>query len=432
MLPLALSLIVFFVGAVAATAGDYDITISEAEQKPYELGGKLEFGYLQHWLDNEAARYRLNYYNQDPGDYTQQGWALAELRGQYRLGNAQVKVLTHHQLTETEQTEEWLNKVYEAYVAVAPSPHLTVEAGKKAVLWGKGYAWNPAGFINRPKDPDDPELNLEGRTVVGAEFIKSFTSGKVQNLGLTAFVLPVIEDWANKELGNDGDFAYAAKFYLLWQDTDIDLIYSGGDTQPQSLGFDFAKNLAENIEVHGELAWQNDVRRTVLDAGGRATTFDKDTWSGLAGIRYLNAYDTTFIAEYYRNGSGYDRSQVSDFFAYQQTAYNQWWATGNAAVMQRANRATSPYYQQRNFGKDYGYLKISQKEPFDILYLTPWVAVMVNLQDVSANIQPGVTWAPVTNLELMARVGVAIGPSGTEFGEKQDDIRPEMRATWYF
>jgi hypothetical protein len=190
--------------------------------------------------------------------------------------------------------------------------------------------------------------------------------------------------------------------------------------------------LAENFEVHGELGFKKNVTRTVLDSTGQAKNSRQDQLSYLLGVSYLNAVETTFIAEYYHNGAGYDRREVDDFFAYQHWTYQQWLATGNDGYMQRADMATRPYYRQRNFGEDYFYLKITQKEPLDILYFNPWLAVIISLQDLSFNLQPGMTYTPVTNLELNFRMGIPVGPAGTEFGEKQDAVRPEMWARYYF
>ena len=47
-------------------------------------------------------------------------------------------------------------RLFEAYLSVKPSPAFIVEAGKKVMKWGKGYAWNPVSFIDRPKNPEDP------------------------------------------------------------------------------------------------------------------------------------------------------------------------------------------------------------------------------------------------------------------------------------
>jgi hypothetical protein len=416
----------------AALASEYDFAIPEAESTPYELGGKLEMRYSQQHLNPESARYRLNHFRADPGSYTDQLTLQAELKGSYKLGIAQLHLLTHHEYLVSSAEDDWFNRVYQAYVSLKPSANLTIEAGKKSYLWGKGYAWNPAAFINRSKDPDDPELNLEGYTVLGLDYIKSFTDSPLNNLGVTLLALPVMDDWENSSLGDDGDVNLAAKLYLLWHDTDLDFIYFGGPNQPDSFGFDFAKNLADNFEVHGEIGLKLDVDRKTLDADGSSSLSTEDQLSYLLGVRYLNSHDTTFVLEYYHNGAGYDGDELDDFFAYQFRAYEQWLESGDNRLMNRADQATRPYYRQRNYGQDYLYLKISQKEPFDILYFNPWVAMILNLEDMSFNLQPGMTYTPVTNLQITFRVAVPIGPPGTEFGEKQASARPELWIRYYF
>ncbi len=426
-----LGIMLFFVCATAY-AGEYAFTIPQAEKKSYEFGGRVETRYIYHRLDEDSTRYNLNHYQDDPGGDKHEWRGLVELSGSYRIGFLQVNLLTHHEYAATHEKDEWDNNIYEAYVSLTPTAHLTLDAGKKRILWGTGYAWNPAGFLNQPKDPDDPALNLEGRTLLGLDLIKSFAPGNLSNIGLTAMLLPIIDDWANEKFGEDGDINAAIKLYLLWYDTDLDFIYFDGPEQPRSLGFDFAKNLAENFEVHGELAFQEDVPHVVIHATGTARQTREDQLSCLLGIRYLNRYDTTFIAEYYHNGAGYSRNELDDFYIYQKTAFNQWQATQDFSLMQRAENITRPYYQQRNYGEDYFYLKISQKEPFDILYFNPWVATIVNLQDYSYNLQVGMTWMPLTNLELNFRVGIPIGAAKTDFGEKPDALRPEIWMRYYF
>ncbi|MCB2187066.1 MAG: hypothetical protein KQJ78_11655 [Deltaproteobacteria bacterium] len=416
----------------SAWAGEYDLNIPEAEKTPWELGGRLELRYVQHWLNDQSDRYRLNYYNSDPGAYTEEWRPQLELQGGYRQGKALFHFLTHFEYDETSDGGEWLNRVYEAFATLKPSANLALEGGKKSFSWGKGYAWNPAGFINRPKDPDDPELNQEGYSFLGLDFIKSFTSSSLSNLAFTALALPVLDGWENTSLGQSGDLNYACKLYLLWHDTDLDFIYFGGAHQPDSFGFDFAKNLAENLEVHGEVGYRMDVSRTLLNSTGQTTVSSQNELSYLLGIRYLNAVETTFIVEYYHNGAGYDAGELDDFFAYQTWAYQEWLATDNDQYMQRANMVTRPYYAQRNFGEDYLYFKATQKEPLDILYFNPWLAVILNLQDQSFNLQPGMTYTAVTDLELNFRMGIPFGPAGTEFGEKQDAVRTEIWARYYF
>ena len=44
-----------------------------------------------------------------------------------------------------------------------------------ALKWGKGYAWNPVGFVERANGPNDVELAHEGYTMVAADFIRNFS-----------------------------------------------------------------------------------------------------------------------------------------------------------------------------------------------------------------------------------------------------------------
>jgi hypothetical protein len=413
-------------------AGEYDFTIPEAQPKPYALDARLEARYIYHRFDENSARYRLIQFQDDPGADAHEWHLSGELSGRVRTGSLQAVLLTHHEFADTTTEDEWINKLYEGYVSLTPTAQLTLDAGKKLVLWGKGYAWNPVGFVNPPKDPDDPGLNLEGNTYAGVDLIKSLNAGGLANMGLTVMLLPVIEDWANEDFGEDGDLNTAVKLYLLWHNTDLDFIYYDGPSQPSSLGFDFSRNLAENVEVHGELAYQRDVSHVRMDADDTLTQSEDNQVSYLFGMRYLNTLETTFIAEYYHNGDGYDQDQMEDFFIYMEAAFESWRTTGDGSLMQYASRLAGLIYEQQNVGKDYFYLKISQKEPFDILYFSPWVTSIVNLQDFSFNLQPGLTWTPVTNLELNCRVGIPVGASKTEFGEKPDAWRPEVWVRYYF
>jgi len=430
---ISLTLMLVLLGrALVLHAGEYDFAIPEAEKKSYDLGGRLETRVIHHRLNDDSARNALTYYGKDPGNAHTEWRGLVELSGSYGREVWRAFLLTHHEFVDTEEDDGWDHDIYEGFVSLTPSAHLTLDAGKKRILWGKGYAWNPAGFLNRPKDPDDPALNLEGRVFAGADLIKSLPAGPLSNIGITALVLPVLGDWANEDLGGEGDLYAALKIYLLWYDTDIDFIYFDGPDQPRSLGLDFAKNLAENFEVHGEFAFQQDAARRALDPGGLARETREDQMSFLLGLRYLNAIETTFIVEYYHNDGGLNENELEDFFAYQTAALEEWDRTGRNEILQRANLVTRPLSMGRNLGTDYLYVRVSQKEPFDILYFNPWAAAVVNLQDLSFNVQPGMTWVPVTNLEINFRVGIPIGPPGTEFGEKPDALRPEFWVRYYF
>jgi hypothetical protein len=397
-------LILFWGLAAPVPASEYDFAIPQAEPRALTFGGRLTARYIYHHLNDGTIGYRRLYAGTDPGSGTHDRQAVAELTAGWRSSWLQARVLTRHAHTRTFFQDDWDHDIYEAFLSGSPAPTVTLDAGKKPVMWGTGYAWNPAGFLNRPKDPDDPSLNLEGRTLAGIDIIQSFTDGSVNNIGVTALVLPVKKDLFNTDFGQDGDVNTALKLYLLWHDTDIDFIFFNGPDHPLSLGVDFAKNLAENVAVHGELAFQKGAPVTEITSDGAVVESEENQVSGLIGMRYLTARDTTFIAEYYHNGAGYDDRLI---------------------FLPSSTR-------QRNPGKDYLYVKMSQKEPLNILYLTAWFSSVMNLHDHSFNLQPGLTWTPVTNLEVNCRVGIPMGPAGTEFGEKPDRLRPEIWVRFYF
>ena len=66
---------------------------------------------------------------------------------------------------------------------------VTIDIGKKTLKWGKGYAWNPAAFVDRPKDPDEPEQNLEGFIVASMDWIRSFR-GPLKTVSFTPVLVP--------------------------------------------------------------------------------------------------------------------------------------------------------------------------------------------------------------------------------------------------
>jgi len=80
----------------------------------------------------------------------------------------------------------------------------------------------------------------------------------------------------------------------------------------------------------------------------------------------------------------------------------------------------------------YLYLRVSQKEPFDILYFNPALASIVNLDDHSYSLAPELLYTGVTNLDLRLRWFLLHGNWLTDFGEKQNAQRLELRVRYYF
>jgi hypothetical protein len=75
---------------------------------------------------------------------------------------------------------------------------------------------------------------------------------------------------------------------------------------------------------------------------------------------------------------------------------------------------------------------VSQKEPFDILYFTPAVTTILNLDDRSFSLSPELLYTGITNLELRLKATALIGDNFSEYGEKPNDARLELRVRYYF
>jgi hypothetical protein len=297
------------------------------------------------------------------------------------------------------------------------------------VKWGKGYAWNPVGFVERMKDPNDPDLAREGLVMLTADYTKSFV-GALRTLSISPVFIPVFEE-VNEDFGRINNVNFAGKVYMLLYDTDIDFMFLIGDSRPNRYGFDFSRNITSNFEVHGELAFIDDFNKRLIDSDGRVHEDDSDVINYLLGFRYLSRADTTYILEYYRNGGGYSEDEMSQFFSLVESGFQNFISTGDAALLKKAG-SVSQVYGGQNPMRHYLYLRISQKEPFDVLYLTPAITWIQNLSDGSATLSPEVSYKGITNTEIRLKGGILFGQRRTEYGEKQNDYRAELRVRYFF
>ncbi len=408
----------------------YTFDLSETEKKPYHFGGYIEAKPVNFWADTNAALYKLKYYNQDVGRTLQEYNFKLQLEGSYEKDITRFYFKTNTDYKNSYQGNDEQSTFYEAYGTLKPSDSFKVDAGKRNFKWGKGYAWNPVAFIDRPKDPEDPEVGVEGFMALSADYVKSL-SGPLKTVSFTPVLLPVTKQ-VNESFGKRDYLNLAGKLYLLLYDTDIDLIFLTGGSKTTRYGADFSRNVTTNWEVHGEFAYISDYQRTSIDRAGRIHTEEYNAVSYLIGTRYLTALDTTFIFEYYHNGAGFMKNEVQDYFGYINDGYQTYLDTGNDAALQRAATLTENNYGRINPMRDYLYLRIVQKEPFDILYFNPAITTILNLNDGSFTLSPEIVYTRITNLELRLKASFIVGSTNTEYGEKPNDYRLEIRAGYYF
>ena len=180
------------------------------------------------------------------------------------------------------------------------------------------------------------------------------------------------------------------------------------------------------------MSWVDDGRKIVLEEDGNLHAVEDDTLSWLLGVRYLTAFDLTAIAEYYHNGLGYSKSEMDTFFQFTQDAGMVFQQTASRFLYDKAVDASLKGYGKPQPGRDYLYIRLSQKEPFDILYFTPALTGIVNLSDKSFSLTPELNYTGITNLELKLRFTYLSGSRFTEYGEKQNSAKAELQLRYFF
>ena len=416
--------------SVFGHAQDYSFDSAEFEKKPFELGGYLEFKQESLALNRDAAFYNLGFFNVAQRADLDRSTGTLQLVGKLRHGIGTFDFRTNSNVQRDQLAHDHDNSIYEAAYSIRPSPGFTVEAGKRSLKWGKGYAWNPIGFVDRPKDPNDPQLAREGFVMADADWIAS-PGGDLQTIAFTPVLVPVSEH-VNGDFGTRGHLNPAAKLYLLYRDTDIDFAWQGKGSRPARFGMDFSRNLATNFEIHGEWARVQQFARPVTTAAGAVTTEVGNATSYLIGARYLTASDTTYIVEYYRNGTGYSEVQARQFYDLVSAGSAQLQQAGSSPLFQKALSLAQGSYGRPNAGRDYVYVRAQMKDALGIVYFMPALTAMMNWQDRSFQVTPELQYTGFKNLELRLRLFLLHGASGTEFGEKQVSRKLEFYGRYYF
>jgi hypothetical protein len=415
----------------APGAQEFKFDATDFEKPAFQIGGYLEGRTEYFRYDRGSAFYRLNGTETDLGSDNGRTTGTAEIRAKYEKDRVTAFATVHGvSQWDADQGDSQEATLLEGGVAVRPMTGLSIDAGKKVLKWGKGYGWNPVGFVERAKDPTDPDLSREGFWMLTADYVRSFP-GPLQTVGITPVVLPVTQSM-NEDFGTREHVNFGGKLYLLYEDTDIDFTFLASGTRTARFGADFSRNILSNLEIHGELAFIKDAERRVLDDSGDIVTRRNDALNFLLGLRYLSESDTTYIVEYYRNRSGFAHSEMEDFFRLTQDSVDSFEATGSQALLQKARTLSQAGYGRQTPGRDYPYLRVSQKEPFNILYLTPSVIGIVNLGDRSLSVTPELLYTGITNFEVRLRGGINIGDHLAEFGEKQVEGKIELRVRYFF
>ncbi len=374
-------LALLFLYATISPADDYSFDMESIETKSFEYSGYLRTEYKYQNLNTDSPLYTL-LGREDKTQNTSLNEAL--FRFTYYQDDFKLISALSARYVNIDGTDESLFTAYQLYAHHTFSINHSIDVGKKTLKWGKGYFFNPAAFLDRPKDPTQPENAYEGYVMANYSYNKSF-EGDLQNLKLDFIYMPTTSS-VNGDFYHATSTNLALKLYLLYLDTDIEFIYLYSDEQKDKIGFTFSKNIFPHFEIHGEVAKELNGYHSYL-----------------LGLKYVTQSDITITSEYYYDSDGLTKDEIRSSLKLLAFA-----------------------------GKSYFVNKFSKKEPFGIVYSSVYFRDMFNTEDHSHLDALGFIYTFKNNIEIDLSYNLNTGNEESEFGKKMVSDFAWLKATWYF
>ncbi len=406
----------------------YTVEIPDLERRWWSIGGHVEVRPVVFDLDQQSAAYRLRFFA-EPDRVSIQTNAQLLLDAAVEKGPLALRARTVGDVARIQGTWQRHVAAYEAYLSWRPSPAFSLDAGKRTLKWGKGYAWNPAAFLDRPKNPDDPALALEGFWTLSGDIIRS-GRGSLQTVSFTPVLVPVTAR-LNRDLGRPKGLHAAGRAYLLWRDTDIDVTFLAGPGAAPRFGIDVSRNVTSAVEVHAEVARSGDAVERIVAEDGTPGLARGPVTSMLIGVRFVIPSNTTFIVEQYHNGAGTGAGAFGRFITDVASAWDEFVRTGNTVPLTSLSEASQPYLRPTGM-RDYLFVRVSQPDLFGIVYLNAAVTSIIHEGDGSFSLTQETLYRATANLELRSQISWLAGARSTDFGERQGNLRWEVRARYAF
>ena len=208
---------------------------------------------------------------------------------------------------------------------------------------------------------------------------------------------------------------------------DIDFYFFMKEDGLKKYGFDLARNILPNWEIHTEYVFTKEVNIDRLSSGFAIESTIDDTHDYLFGTRILFETNTTLIIEYLHNDAGLNTEQMKSFFDAVESAISD-----NPDLLPVIKQYQSESFGSQFLMKDYLYAKVSQPEPFGWLYSSIGAFVICNLNDNSLSLSAQLSYRPFTNFEVFLWPTVLIGDDNSEYGSRQSEGKIEIWLRWFF
>lgn len=404
-------IIILIIATSLLCGQDYSFDFEEFDKKPYEYVGIIQVQSEFSELNNKSGLYKLSFLNKEKEEYLDSYLASLQLKGSYEISKIKLSLDLKNQIFYTTNNELENNfSIYESFLNADLSKNYDFQIGKKSVKWGKGYIWNPVSFVGREKDINDVDAGLEGFWMIKLDYVKSL-SGIVQNFSISPVIIPVNSE-VNEYFSEDG-INFILNNYFLIKDTDIGLYFFAENSKFKKIGTDFARNILPNWEVHAEYVLEKDVTTNRMNSDFIVTSTSEDNHNYLFGTRILFESNTTVILEYFHNDSGLNKEQMGNFYSSVDSALAE-----NPELLPIIKNYQIENFNSQYLMRDYIYTKLSHPELFDILYFSPSIFVLYNVNDNSRLIGGEFGYSRFDNFNLRLKYNYLSGNLNSEFGGK--------------
>ena len=286
-------------------------------------------------------------------------------------------------------------RVRQAYARVSATSWLDVEAGKRLVRWGTGYAFTPTGLLDPPRRATDPQDRLglnEGTALVQATVFR----------GDIALTVAAAAPRAWRPAAPAPERLMAAKLRTAIHGFELALVASGADRQRFSAGANFTHVVGERLEWHGEWLLHDQTspwvaRLDPLHAGARTT-------SALLGLQYTSAAGVNVVLEGYRDGNGLD-----------DVAWQRLVGGSRMVADLPPTPASTVVATVRPSRRDFVFVRAARASS-DARW-TPELTTILGVDDGSVTIVPASAWRLRTHVDVYVR-GVAL--AGASRSEARD------------
>jgi len=302
-----------------------------------------------------------------------------------------------------------------------------VYAGRRILKWTNGYAFSPAGLLDPPRSPSDPQDRLGrlgGRDLVQADWIRG------DHTATLVYSFPF------DTRAGGGERVLAARYNVLVRGIDLSLLAALPSQSPARVAFTFNTVIGQALEIHGEAsaqrgsdsvhpssAFTDELRLYGLDY---FTDRDDDDVRirTLAGASFTFRDGTNVIAEYYHTDEGLTAAEWSNFNSQARYADS---LRGDPRFVPIQDGMTLPelnlvqglsYLRGQEIQRDYAFLRLSRS--FLEGKISTTALTLVNIHDRSSLVAPELSYTLRRQTTFYARGVFFFGNDHSQYGNVPD------------